>query len=81
MDGEVEMIRVAGLLSLLPAQREDAVRSKNRSTADKIAVNVDLKFILVELTIGNFTGILSFQRNELRAKQWAKLNSPQAAKV
>lgn len=48
MDGEVEMIRVADLLSLLPAQREDAVRSKNRSTADKIAVDVDLKFILVE---------------------------------
>jgi len=48
MDGEVEMIRVADLLSLLPAQREGAVRSKNRSTADKIAVHVDLKFILVE---------------------------------
>ena len=69
MDGEVEMIRVADFLSLLPAQREDAVSSKNRSTVDKIAVNVHLKFILVELTIGKFTGILSFQRNEGRAKQ------------
>ena len=48
MDGEVEMIRVADLLSLLPAQMEDAVGSKNRSTADKIEVHVDLKFILVE---------------------------------
>ena len=48
MDGEVEMIRIADLLSLLPAQREDAVRSEIRSTADKIAVHVDLKLILVE---------------------------------
>ena len=48
MDGELEMIRVADLLSLLPAQREDVVRSKNISTANKIAVHVDLKFILVE---------------------------------
>ena len=48
MDGELEMIRVADLLSLLPAQREDAVRSKNRSTADKLAAHVYLKFILVE---------------------------------
>ena len=48
MDGEVEMIRVAALLSLFPAQTEDAVRSKNRSTADKLAAHVDLKFILVE---------------------------------
>ena len=48
MDGEVEMIRVADLLSLLPAQREDAVRNINRSTADKIEVQVDFKFILVE---------------------------------
>ena len=48
MDGEVEMIRVADLLSLLSAQSEDAVKSKNRRTADKIAVHVDLKFILVE---------------------------------
>ena len=48
MDGEVEMIRVADLLSLLPAQREDVVRSKNRSTVDKIAVHLDLKFDLVE---------------------------------
>ena len=48
MDGEVEMIRVADLLSLLTAQREDAVRSKNRSTADNLAAHVDLKFVLVE---------------------------------
>ena len=48
MDGGVEMIRVADLLFLLPAQREDAVINENRSTADKIAVHVDLKFILVE---------------------------------
>ena len=48
MDGEVEMIRVADLLSLLSAQREDAVKSKNRSTADKIAVDVDLKSILMK---------------------------------
>ena len=48
MDGEVEMIRVADLLSLLPAQREDAVRSINRSTADNIALQVDLKSILMK---------------------------------
>jgi hypothetical protein len=47
MDGEVEMIRVADLLSLLPAQMEDAVGSKNRSTADNIEVHADLKLILV----------------------------------
>ena len=29
----------------------------------------------------NFTGILSFQRNEGGAKHKAQLNSPQAAKV
>jgi hypothetical protein len=48
IDGEVEMIRDADLLSLLPAQREDAVRSINRSTADKIAVHVYLKSILMK---------------------------------
>ena len=31
--------------------------------------------------VKNFTGILSFQRNEERAKHGAQLNSPQTAKV
>ena len=64
MDGEVEMIRDAALLSLLPAQTEDAVRSKNRITAGKVAVHVYLKFILVGSNMENFTGILSIQRNK-----------------
>jgi len=31
--------------------------------------------------VKNFTGILSFQRNEGRAKHGTQLNSPQTAKV
>jgi hypothetical protein len=38
MDGEVEMIRIADLLPLLPAQSEDAAKKKNRITAVKRAV-------------------------------------------
>ena len=62
--GEVEMIRFENLKLLLPAQSEDVERIKKRSKVGKTVAKVVLIFVLVRLDIKNFTGILSFQRNE-----------------
>ena len=84
MEGEVEMIRSADLLSVLPAQRVDNERQRKqrlRIIVDTTAIQ-DLdnarvicpgvrKLLLrkrKELNEKKFTGISSFQRNERKNK-------------
>ena len=83
MEGEAEMIRFGYRVSASIAQTTEGA-AKNTIRSEKQIVLRILQIALLgakTFDVKNFTGILSFQRNEGEAKHGALLNSPQTAKV